>query len=333
MFEKFRGENKWRYIIATTFLGLALVFVLANFLSDRGIFTTGPCNGFNELCGKRLNEVAFPMTHNAMSISEYEWFAPSHEDSVTNQLNAGIRGLMLDVHYFEAVASAASYFPEATPLELIAIQAVLDKAEVETREGTFLCHIICQLGSTPVNNTLTEIKDFLDQNKREVIGIIFEDRVNASDVVRAFDEVNLTDYTYAHPKSQKWPTLVELINDNKRLVVMAEFEGAPPDWYHHAWDSVEETPYSFADSSEMNCNPNRGDTDKDFFLLNHWIERVVPRRVDAEEVNEYGFLLDRSRKCAEERGHDIPNFIAVNFYDKGDLIKVVNELNRVTLEE
>jgi len=39
-------------------------------------------------------------------------------------------------------------------------------------------------------------------------------------------------------------------------------------------------------------------------------------------------LLARARKCAKERGH-IPNIIAVDFWQSGDLIAVVDELNGV----
>jgi hypothetical protein len=63
-------------------------------------------------------------------------------------------------------------------------------------------------------------------------------------------------------------------------------------------------------------------------LLNHWIERVSPSRVDAVRVNEYEFLLSRARRCAEERGQ-IPNFVAVNFHLAGDVVRVVDALNGV----
>jgi hypothetical protein len=109
---------------------------------------------------------------------------------------------------------------------------------------------------------------------------------------------------------------------------MAEVEGPPPVWYHHVWDYTEETPYSFSSAEKFSCEPNRGDTDKPLFLLNHWIERVSPSRVDAARVNEYGALLGRARKCAAERGQ-IPNFVAVNFHLSGDVVAVVNTLNGV----
>ena len=109
---------------------------------------------------------------------------------------------------------------------------------------------------------------------------------------------------------------------------MAENEGPPPDWYTNAWDVTEETPYTFVIPEQFSCEPNRGDTGKPFFLLNHWIQRGSPNRVDGAIVNEYDILLERAQQCAEERGQ-IPNFVAVNWYRQGDLIDVVDTLNGV----
>ncbi|MEZ4519379.1 MAG: hypothetical protein R3C44_21980 [Chloroflexota bacterium] len=63
----------------------------------------------------------------------------------------------------------------------------------------------------------------------------------------------------------------------QRLIVMAEESGPPPDWYDNVWTVTEETPYTFIFPEQFNCDPNRGDTGKPFFLLNHWIG--VARRI------------------------------------------------------
>ena len=119
-----------------------------------------------------------------------------------------------------------------------------------------------------------------------------------------------------------------MIDSGQRLVVMAEEEGPPPSWYQHVWDITMETPYTFINYDDFSCDANRGPEDAPFFLLNHWIQRGAPNRVDAAIVNEYDFLLDRAQQCATERGK-IPNFVAINFYQNGDVMDVVNTLNGV----
>jgi hypothetical protein len=69
------------------------------------------------------------------------------------------------------------------------------------------------------------------------------------------------------------------------------------------------------------------------FQINHWIDTTpTPKPSNAAIVNAYRFLLARAQKCAAERRH-IPNLIAVDFYQTGDLMAVVNKLNGVVQPE
>ena len=61
------------------------------------------------------------------------------------------------------------------------------------------------------------------------------------------------------------------------------------------------------------------------FLLNHWID-TADKRAAAGVVNGYDVLDARAKQCAQDRGH-MPNFVAVNFAEDGDLLRVVNGLN------
>jgi hypothetical protein len=312
--------------------GLAVLFVVVP-LVGRLLFGSlteeaQPCNGHVELCDRPFNEVALAGTHNGMSIADYGWLWPSHDGSVTFQLNSGIRALLIDTHYYDAKASLSSYLADAPPEVVAVAEKAIDAIGFEAKEGTYLCHLLCHLGSTPLAETLEEVRLFLESHPREVVAIIIEDKISIEDTEAPFEASGLMPYIYTHQEGQPWPTLAEMIDSGQRLVVMAEVEGPPPAWYHHAWDYTEETPYSFEDPTQFNCQPNRGDTGKPFFLLNHWIERVSPSRVDAVHINDYEFLLDRARGCAQERGQ-IPNFVAVNFYLAGDVLAVVDELNGV----
>jgi hypothetical protein len=62
------------------------------------------------------------------------------------------------------------------------------------------------------------------------------------------------------------------------------------------------------------------------FLLNHWITDKRREVSNAAEVNARDVLLPRAEECQAERGL-LPNFIAVDFYDRGDLFGVVDTLN------
>jgi hypothetical protein len=45
-------------------------------------------------------------------------------------------------------------------------------------------------------------------------------------------------------------------------------------------------------------------------------------------VNAYDPLLRRARECKRIRDH-VPNLVAINFYEKGDVLRVVDALNGV----
>jgi len=287
-----------------------------------------PCNGHAELCDRPVTDVVFATSHNAMSITEYGWIWPMHDGTITDQLDAGVRGLLIDTHHRDTPGAVAEFLASLSPEE----QAITAKAQMEGEtnpsETRFLCHKLCQLGATSLVDTLKEINAWLEQNPREVLMITIEDEISPSETESALAEAGLDKFLYTQQADAPWPTLRQMIDSGERLVVMSEKAGPPPDWYLNVWDVTEETPYTFVTKEQFSCKPNRGDTGKPFFLLNHWIQRASPNRVDAAIVNEYDFLLARAQQCAQERGKT-PNFVAVNFYSQGDLFDVVNTLNGV----
>ncbi len=287
------------------------------------------CNGHIELCDRPANEIAYAATHNAMSISDYGWLWPSHDGTITDQLNAGVRALLIDTHYADTVEKVESALETMPPPAQVVAEEVIEAGEFEGKgDDSFLCHMVCGLGARILADTLNEIAAFMEANPREVLFLIIQDDITPEDTALALESVGLDQYIYDHPAGQPWPTLGEMIDSGQRLVVMAEEEGPPPSWYQHVWDITMETPYTFINYDDFSCDANRGPDDAPFFLLNHWIQRGAPNRVDAAIVNEYDFLLDRAQQCTTERGK-IPNFVAINFYQNGDVMDVVNTLNGV----
>jgi len=255
------------------------------------------CNGHEELCARRFDQVAVPMTHNAMSNAEAGWSIPNQNFGLTRQLDDGVRGLMLDTY--------------------------------DEDGALLLCHLLCGLGSQPLVAGLAEIKAFLDANPREVVSIIFENYITHAQTSGAFDESGLIDFVYVHEVGAQWPTLEELIDANTRLVVFQEKlpQEAEFPWLMNVWDHAGETPFSFAAPEDFNCDPNRGDPANPLFLLNHFLTSAVGGDPGlAEMVNYNPLFIDRARQCEQER-NALPNFVAVDFYDIGNLFDVVDTLN------
>lgn len=215
---------------------------------------------------------------------------------IEQQLQDGIRVLLLDVTY--------------------------DDGE------TALCHGPCFLGSRPHVEVLAELQTFLTENPREVLTIIYQDSVAPADIEADFAQTDLLDLVYTHQEGASWPTLAEMLEANTRLVVTAENSGPPPAWFHRVWDLAWDTPFTFMSLDSFSCEHNRGEVDHPLFLLNHWLSNKagLPAADMAAQANAADVLHARVAQCQRTMART-PTFIAVDFYEQGDLFEVVQMLN------
>ena len=133
-------------------------------------------------------------------------------------------------------------------------------------------------------------------------------------------------YVHTQAFNAPWPTLRNMIDSGRRLMVMAEKDTGGVPWYHDAFTFTQETPYTFETVAEFDCAPNRGRHDSPLFMVNHW---VTPALAEAGAMaNTAQVLNERIAGCREERGLP-PNIIAVDFYAQGDALAVVDSLNGV----
>ena len=306
------------------------------------------CNGYVELCDRPLDEVAFAATHNSMSAATYDnWFFAQQEKGISEQLDDGVRALLIDPHYgVEAKQGIATDLTSDTGSRN-KIEAGLGEQGVAAAEALrrqigfdgsgereiFLCHAFCEVGAIRFAAGLGEIRDFLVANPGEVVVVSIEDATTPEETSAAIERAGLGGYLYRGPNGPPWPTLRELIDSGQRLIVMAERQGGAPEWYRRQFLITQETPYRFTRPEQLtkpsSCRANRGRSDAGFFLLNHWVDTSpAPRPTNAKIVNNRKFLLDRIQMCEEIRDAQ-PNLIAVDFYLEGDLFEVVNKLNGV----
>jgi hypothetical protein len=310
------------------------------------------CNGYAELCDRQLNEVAFPGAHNAMSAADADFFAPNQETGIPKQLDRGARALLIDAHYGTKLSSGdvvtdikrergskarqgiRDQFGKAAVKRVEAIGERVAGADSGGERGTYLCHVVCELGATELTQAFTDVREFLDTHPDEFLIVVIEDYVAPEHIRTAFEDAGLVRYAYVHERDTPFPTLRRLIRADKRILVMAENDngnGSIP-WYHDGFELMQETPYTFGSADELrdpkSCKPNRGTAHSPLFQFNHWVEKL-PRSPDlGAQVNAYDFLLQRARECRQRRGL-VPNLIAVDFYDEGDVLEAARKLNRL----
>jgi len=299
------------------------------------------CNGSPALCDRPLNRVVFPASHNSMSNAEIKgWMFPHQSHDMVGQLQDGVRTLLFDIHYgfpggeriktdLQGEGATREKLVGAVGEEGFAAAERIRNRLVgvdEGKRGLYFCHGFCELGAYPVVPTLAAIRDWLVLHPSEVVMIVIEDYVTPQEIAAAFQESGLMELVYTGP-IEPLPTLRQMIDSGGRVLVFLESGHPGVDWLHPAFSSIQETPYSFHTPEDFSCKPNRGGTTPPMFQINHWIETTpAPKPSNAEIVNAYDFLLKRALTCQRVRRH-LPNIIAVDFEDIGDVVRVARTLN------
>ncbi|MET0931710.1 MAG: hypothetical protein ABWX74_19480 [Aeromicrobium sp.] len=305
------------------------------------------CNGHVELCDRSFDEVAFAGTHNSMSAADQPgWFLAEQPHGILRQLDDGIRVLLIDSWYGqttqrEGVVATSAESRDAALAEAEATYgAAVVQSALRVRDSLnltptgpvtpYLCHALCELGATEWEPLMRDVRTWLDRNPREVVTFFVQDEVSPADTAALVERAGLMSYVHVPAAGEPWPTLEEMISSGRRVVFLLENAsgGAENPWLIDSRVAVQDTPYSFTASSQFTCDLFRGPADAPLFLVNHWLSNYATRVSDAAVVNAPDVLEPRLEQCQAERGR-LPNFVAVDNYDQGDLIGAVDRLNGV----
>jgi hypothetical protein len=344
-----------RRLLAPAIAAVVIAGAIAVFAGTGGVTTAAPvrggCNGHAELCDRSLEDVALAATHNSMSVPLPGWYSAMQEAPIADQLNDGIRGLLIDTHYADRLPNGnlRTYFGTRAEEHAAAAQDGVSPEAVDAalrlrdrlgfagkgERGMYLCHTFCELGATALEPVLRDLHTFLISHPDDVVVVIDQDYVTPAEFVKAVDDVGLGELAYRGPVDH-WPTLREMIDSDQRIVFLAENHAGAAPWYHLAYERITmETPFGFSRPEQLtapgtlaaSCRQNRGPAEAPIFLVNHWITTdPVPLPSNAAKVNAYDPLLARMRECRRVRRH-FPNLVAVDFYREGDLFRVVDTLN------
>jgi hypothetical protein len=296
-------------------------------VSDQGSDTSSQlaCNGAVEYCNRKYNHFVQACTHNAMSSVAYNFTlpTPNQQHSITKQLDDGVRCLMLDVYW------------------------VLNKLK--------LCHGVCgPWGQTPLDETLLEIRQWLDGNPRDTVTLILETYVTKQQFFNALVEAELASpdakpdenfplFFHKQIAGSPWPTLGTMLDSNQRLVILTDESVASTGWYLE-WRSFGwETPFNDA---KLDCSKGRGDAQTSpngLFILNNFLtcdgggcpSESIP-------LNAYDAVIQRSKACAQQNddlnpGGQVPTFVNVDHYqvpantgdpEISDMIEAIHTLNQ-----
>ncbi|XP_019426875.1 PREDICTED: PI-PLC X domain-containing protein At5g67130-like isoform X2 [Lupinus angustifolius] len=265
-----------------------------------------------------FNNYAFLTTHNAFAIDG----EPSHtgvprltitnqEYSVTQQLNNGVRGLMLDTYDFDG--------------------------------DIWLCHSFqghCHdfTAFEPAIDTLKEIEAFLSANPTEIVTLILEDYVETpKGLTKVFTDAGLMKFWFpmtSMPKNgENWPLVSDMVAKNQRLLVFTSVKSKEQsEGIAYQWNYMVENQYGDGGMKSGIC-PKReessplDDKSKSLVLVNYF--RSVPLKAITCSDNSGG-LINMIQTCHSAAGNRWANFVAVDYYKRsegGGAFEAVDTLN------
>ncbi|XP_010263507.1 PREDICTED: PI-PLC X domain-containing protein At5g67130-like [Nelumbo nucifera] len=265
-----------------------------------------PLNPTSKVKGLPFNRYSWLTTHNSFALLGAKpgigsvLLAPENQqDSITSQLNNGVRGLMLDMYDFNS--------------------------------DIWLCHSFggqCYnfTAFQPAINVLKEIQLFLEANPTEIITIFIEDYVTSPrGLTNVFNAAGLRKYWFPVSRMPKnggdWPTVDDMVRQNQRLVVFTSKSAKEAsEGIAYEWRYLVENQYGDGGMKAGSC-PNRAEsspmntTTRSLVLQNYFPNN--PNIVEACKHNSAP-LVSMMGTCYEAAGKRWPNFITVDFYKRSD---------------
>lgn len=246
------------------------------------------------LVERRFDRVCFAATHNAMSARERRWIAPNQNVAIPGQLARGFRCLLLDVH--------------------------LHGGE------PVLCHGPAWAGRQRLVDGLLELRAFLVADPDAVVTVVLESYAPADVVARAFADTGLDGLAHVQRAGEPWPTLGAMVRAGRRLVVLSDRAAGGPTWYHATSETLATNHWAARNADELSIALTRGRADAPLVLMNHFVTHPIALEPEAARLNAPEFLAAQVRRFTAVTRR-VPNFVAVDFGDRGDVVGVVDRIN------
>ncbi|KAJ4707254.1 PI-PLC X domain-containing protein [Melia azedarach] len=265
-----------------------------------------------------FNKYAFLTTHNAFAIDGEKshtgvprFTFTNQEDTITQQLQNGVRGLMLDTYDFEGdVWLCHSYGGKC--YDYTAFEKAID--------------------------TLKEIEAFMSANPGEVVTLILEDYVQSpKGLSKVFTDAGLMKYWFPVSKMPKnggdWPLVSDMLATNQRLLVFTSNKSKEyTEGIAYQWNYMVENQYGNGGMHAGSC-PNRAespalnDKTKSLVLVNYFESMPIKQTTC---VHNSGDLINMLHTCYGAAGNRWANFVAVDYYKRsegGGAFQAVDTLN------
>ncbi|TKY89531.1 hypothetical protein EX895_001316 [Sporisorium graminicola] len=272
------------------------------------------CNGDASLCSRLYSNVTYIGAHNSYAVGTIDGASTgkNQEQTVTTQLNDGIRLLQVQAHKSSNSSSGS---------------------------GIDLCHSSCSLenGGT-LESYLSKVKSWVDSNPNDVLTLLIvnSDDLAVSNFATAFQSTGLSSKAYspgtAALAKDAWPTLGSLIDAGKNVVVFidnsADVSSVPYILPHfqNTWENAYDQT-----ATPFNCSIDRINAGSQaanlMYLVNHYLDTsfslfgttvYIPDTAQLSTTNSYASVMSNANNCAGLHGGVYPTYVLTDFYDFGN---------------
>ncbi|KAG5979223.1 hypothetical protein E4U55_005409 [Claviceps digitariae] len=287
-----------------------------------------PCNNSPTLCGRPYNAVTYMGAHNSAFLrdqSSGDSLSGNQFQNAIQALDSGLRLLQVQVHK-----------PNST---------------------LKLCHTSCSLlDAGALDSWLSTINDWMGKNPHDVVTILLvnSDKAPVSDFASAFERSGLSKLAYrpaSDALSSSWPTLQSMIDANTRLVsfiTSIKYSSSTPHLLPEL-THIFETPYEVSDLNGFNCTVDRpsraspastGLANGFMSLVNHFKYQSIVAGLEIPDLSTIdtvnsaatstpGNLGAHLQQC-KAQWNRAPNFVLVDFWNRGDVMTALDAMNGVT---
>lgn len=166
---------------------------------------------------------------------------------------------------------------------------------------------------------MDQVNNYLENNPDRILTFFLDIDLPIDTLKKVFEEKGLIKYFHKQAENAAWPTLNEMAQSQKRIVLFTmESIFNKPDWLHHVWNYAVEPYFSLFEAPNFLGEFLKGDPKNDLLIINDFnipSNRIEKNPVYIIDQNTNHYLLSHCLSLWRNTGK-APNFIFLDQYNE-----------------